>query len=399
MARIPKSHNTSEVAFLDLGDGARLWLSEAAAAGSTKIRVKMAQAVTLAKLFNPKDVDWALGHAAVHARFAEADLASILDHHHTRTADANGTTHRAGEERSLPRAPAAGPPSAPTPTRSPATTANQRRRCERDAPDQDHVDPDPRGAERTAAARGPPTAAAPAAAAAHPRTRPRGHRHREVPTLGTGRGPARPVRPRGRRAGTLRPGHPPRRGRVPHRETFEAWSAEASSIPAPTQQALRTLEWVHRRENLVVCGPSGTGKTFLLEALGQHAVEHGLKVAWFTLEDLGILLRRHRADDTVTKAIARVLRADLILVDDIGLLPVAADAAEGLYRLVDAAYEKRSVALSSNLHPAAFDELMPKTLATATVDRLLHHAHVCQTTGESVRLSQALAGQGVSPLA
>jgi IstB-like ATP binding protein. len=55
--------------------------------------------------------------------------------------------------------------------------------------------------------------------------------------------------------------------------------------------------------------------------------------------------------------------------------------------------------ISSNLHPAAFDELMPKTLATATVDRLLHHAHICQTSGESVRLSQALAGQGVSPLA
>jgi DNA replication protein DnaC len=77
---------------------------------------------------------------------------------------------------------------------------------------------------------------------------------------------------------------------------------------------------------------------------------------------------------------------------------VAADAAEGLYRLVDAAYEKRSVAISSNLHPAAFDELMPKTLATATVDRLLHHAHVCQTSGESVRLSQALTGDGVTPL-
>ena len=178
----------------------------------------------------------------------------------------------------------------------------------------------------------------------------------------------------------------------------DAWTPEASSIPAPTQQALRTLEWVSRAENLVVCGPSGTGKTFLLEALGQHAVEQGLKVAWFTLEDLGVLLRRHRADDTVTKAIARVLRADLVVVDDIGLLPVAQDAAEGLYRLVDAAYEKRSIAISSNLHPAAFDELMPKTLATATVDRLLHHAHVCQTTGESVRLSQALAGQGVSPL-
>jgi len=141
----------------------------------------------------------------------------------------------------------------------------------------------------------------------------------------------------------------------PTGKTFDAWQPEASSIPAPTQQALRTLQ--------------------------------GLKVAWFTLEDLGVLLRRHRADDTVTKAIARVLRADLVVVDDIGLLPVAADAAEGLYRLVDAAYEKRSIAISSNLHPSGFDELMPKTPATATVDRLLHHAHVCQTSGDSVRLT------------
>ena len=184
----------------------------------------------------------------------------------------------------------------------------------------------------------------------------------------------------------------------PTGKTFDAWQAEASSIPAPTQQALRTLEWVGRRENLVLCGPSGTGKTFLLEALGQTAVEDGLKVAWFTLEDLGVFVRRHRADDTVTKAITRLLRADLIVIDDIGLLPVGPDAAEGLYRLVDAAYEKRSVAISSNLHPAAFDELMPKTLATATVDRLLHHAHICQTSGDSVRLSQALTGAGVRPL-
>jgi DNA replication protein DnaC len=94
----------------------------------------------------------------------------------------------------------------------------------------------------------------------------------------------------------------------------------------------------------------------------------------------------------------RILRSDLIVIDDIGLLPVGADAAEGLYRLVDAAYEKRSIAVSSNLHPAGFDELMPKTLATATVDRLLHHAHVCQTNGDSVRLTQALSGKGVNPL-
>lgn len=185
----------------------------------------------------------------------------------------------------------------------------------------------------------------------------------------------------------------------PTGKTFEAWDPALSVIPVPTQSALRTLEWIGRRENLVVCGPSGTGKTMFLEALGQAAVEAGRRVSWFSLEDLGVLIRAHRADDTVTKAITRVLRADLVVVDDIGLLPVPLDAAEGLYRLVDAAYERRSVAISSNLHPSGFDELMPKTLATATVDRLLHHAHLCDTTGgESVRLAQATTGRGVVPL-
>ena len=184
----------------------------------------------------------------------------------------------------------------------------------------------------------------------------------------------------------------------PTGKTFDVWDPTISSIPAPTQTALRTLEWVRRRENLVVCGPSGTGKTMFLEALGHDAVNSGRRVAWFSLETLGVLVRRHRADDSVTRAIGRILRADLVVVDDIGLLGVTTDAAEGLYRLVDAAYEKRSIAISSNLHPSGYDEIMPKTLAGATVDRLLHHAHLCATTGDSIRLAQATAGKGVMPL-
>ena len=105
-----------------------------------------------------------------------------------------------------------------------------------------------------------------------------------------------------------------------------------------------------------------------------------------------------KAEDAVGKAVAKIVRAELVVIDDVGLLPVGADAAEGLYRIVEAAYERKSVAISSNLHPSGFDELMPKTLATATVDRLLHHAHLCQTSGDSVRLAQALHGKGVKPL-
>jgi DNA replication protein DnaC len=175
----------------------------------------------------------------------------------------------------------------------------------------------------------------------------------------------------------------------PTGKTFDVWDPGASSIPSPTQQALQTLEWVQRRENLVVCGPAGTGKTFFLEALGQKVIEAGMPVAWFTLEQIGVLVRAHRADDSLGKAVAKIVRAELVVVDDVGLLPVG---------IVEAAYERKSVAISSNLHPSGFDELMPKTLATATVDRLLHHAHLCQTSGDSVRLAQALHGKGVKPL-
>jgi len=103
--RAPKAKNAAEAEFLALGEGARLWLVEAAAAGTTKMRVKMTEALALAKLFGATEVDWALGHAAVHGRFAEADLASILDHHATQPLA--GERHQAGEDHSLTQGTAA----------------------------------------------------------------------------------------------------------------------------------------------------------------------------------------------------------------------------------------------------------------------------------------------------
>ena len=147
-----------------------------------------------------------------------------------------------------------------------------------------------------------------------------------------------------------------------------------------------------------MCGPSGTGKSHFCEALGQHAIETGLIVVWYSIEDLGALIRRHRIDDTIAKAFTPILKADLVIVDDIGLLPISADAAEGLYRLVDICYEQRSVAVSSNLHPSGFDQLIDHNIASALVDRLMHHAHIVVTEGESIRLADATQGKGVIPL-
>jgi DNA replication protein DnaC len=87
------------------------------------------------------------------------------------------------------------------------------------------------------------------------------------------------------------------------------------------------------------------------------------------------------------------------VVDDIGLLPVPTEAAEALFRVIDAAYGRRAVALSSNIHPGGFDQLLPATIATAVVDRFMHHAHVVVTEGDSYPFAQARDGKGVTPLA
>jgi len=84
-----------------------------------------------------------------------------------------------------------------------------------------------------------------------------------------------------------------------------------------------------------------------------------------------------------------------VCIVDIGLLPASPDATDGIIRVIDAAYERRSLAISGNLHPSSFGSIMPETLATATVDRQPHHARVVQADGDTFRLKGAAAGQGV----
>jgi DNA replication protein DnaC len=189
-----------------------------------------------------------------------------------------------------------------------------------------------------------------------------------------------------------------REARLPSGKTFEAWDPKASAIPDEAQWALRSLDWMGRAENLVLVGPSGTGKSHFAEAIAHAAIDRDLRVSWFSLESLTATIARSRIDTSTGKVVERIVRSELVVVDDIGLLPAGAEEAEALYRLVDAAYEKRSLIVTSNLHPARFDTIFPKGLATAAVDRLLHHAHVIVTEGQSHRLTEAIEGRGVRPL-
>src|SRR5690606_35309987 len=102
----------------------------------------------------------------------------------------------------------------------------------------------------------------------------------------------------------------------PTGKTLASWRPNESSIPEATQNALITLEWVDRHENLVVAGASGTGKSHFVEALAHVAIENDLRVSWFTLESLTTTLARAKADASIARTVARICRADLIAIDD-----------------------------------------------------------------------------------
>src|SRR5262245_1769547 len=107
----------------------------------------------------------------------------------------------------------------------------------------------------------------------------------------------------------------------PSGKTLASWKPQESSIPEATQNALTTLEWVHRHENLVLAGASGTGKSHFVEALAHKAIDKDLRVAWFTLESLTATLARAKVDGSVARTVSRICRVDLIVIDDIGMLP------------------------------------------------------------------------------
>ncbi|SMY10810.1 IstB-like ATP binding protein [Brevibacterium jeotgali] len=131
----------------------------------------------------------------------------------------------------------------------------------------------------------------------------------------------------------VRPASRRKQAGLPAGKTFSSWREADSSIPLPAQQALAGLEWVHRSENLALSGPSGTGKTHFVEALAHKAIDEGLRVAWHTLESLEQAVSSAAVDGSIARTIGRITRCDVIVVDDIGMLPSGQAAGEAFYRL------------------------------------------------------------------
>jgi len=176
----------------------------------------------------------------------------------------------------------------------------------------------------------------------------------------------------------------------PVTKTLDEFNISLSSVPQSPFDYLAGLEWIRAAENLCLVGPAGTGKSHLLLALGHAPVTEGLKVRYFAAADLVENLYRGLADNSVAKIIDNLLRADLVIVDELGFAPLDLAGTQLLFRFVAAAYERRSLGIASHWPFDAWGRFLPEhTTAASMLDRLLHHAVVVVTEGESYRMREA----------
>ena len=181
----------------------------------------------------------------------------------------------------------------------------------------------------------------------------------------------------------------------PVRKTLEEFALTQSSVPRATYDYLASLEWIRSAENVCLVGPAGTGKSHVLVGLGHAAVDAGYRVRYLPAAELVEALYRGMADNSVGRQIATLLRADLVIVDEVGFAPLDDTGTQLLFRFVAAAYERRSLGIASHWPFDQWGRFLPEhTTAVSMLDRLLHHATVVVTEGESYRMKEARSRGG-----
>ena len=184
----------------------------------------------------------------------------------------------------------------------------------------------------------------------------------------------------------------------PVSKTLDDFKLQLSAVLQATFNYLASLEWIRARENLILVGPAGTGKSHLLIGLGHGAVQTGLRVRYFAAADLVETLYRGLADNSVGKLIDGLLRVELVIVDELGFAPLDLTGCQLLFRFIAAAYERRSLAIASHWPFDQWGRFLPEPVtATSMIDRLLHHSVVVVTQGESFRMREARSRGGDRP--
>ena len=149
---------------------------------------------------------------------------------------------------------------------------------------------------------------------------------------------------------------------------------------------LSTCTWIRQKRNVLICGPTGVGKTHLAQALTHEACRRGYTALFINTYKMLQHINGGRADGTLERRFQTYLRPDLLILDDFGLKPLRPPAPEDLYDVINERYERSSILLTSNRAPEEWPDLFGSPLlASAGLDRLAHHAYTVVITGTSFR--------------
>ena len=153
---------------------------------------------------------------------------------------------------------------------------------------------------------------------------------------------------------------------------------------------LETLSFLDRKENLILYGSVGTGKTHLSVALGVNAINQGKKAVFYRVHDL---VNQLESNDfkTVSKVQKKINSADLLILDEWGYLPLHQEGARLLFDIISTCYETKSIIITTNIEFGRWKGfLFDEKLTAAIVDRLVHHSHMLVFTGNSYRMTNSL---------
>jgi len=189
-----------------------------------------------------------------------------------------------------------------------------------------------------------------------------------------------------------------KRAGFPSFKTLEAFDWEPVTLPRSiTITELSDVAFLDRHENVLALGAVGNGKSHLGIALGIKACMQGKSVLWYTCIDLVNILLEHHRQDRLGRVMRDLKKADLVVIDELGFVPLKREGAELLFNVVAAAYERQSIIVTSNLQFGEWNSVLgDNRLTTAMIDRLVHHAHILAFDGPSWRLRQALSAADVS---
>jgi DNA replication protein DnaC len=189
-----------------------------------------------------------------------------------------------------------------------------------------------------------------------------------------------------------------RRANFEHERTLEAFNfAFNPEIPKARLLDLGTCGFVDRREDVLLIGPTGTGKSHLSQAFGHRACRRGLSVLFVPAQELFATLHAARGDGTYERKVQRYVDVDLLIVDDLGLRPLQGEQPYDLHEVIRNRHERRSTIITSNRAVPEWQPMFPDPLlAAATMDRLLQHAHVIELVGQSYRNPRAGRAQAAA---